>query len=164
MTRRPRLLAATVLAACAIGLGTVGADAAPSSFKVTLSGSASTNWTTTSWFSGGGTASRLGRVSNQGHADILGYATTCAGGFVNVNTETFTDLDDTGDTLTISSADVACPVGPGQFDGTGQWVVVGGTGRYTGASGGGSFAGFADFFAGTFSFTFVGTLEVPGAS
>ena len=91
----------------------------------------------------------MGRIVTVGHALVTGFDNTnCAGGVANTNVETLTAAN--GDTLTITSADVACPTGPGEYHGTGHWVVTGGTGRFSDARGDGSLDGISDFGAGTF--------------
>ena len=108
-------------------------------------------------FAGGGQATHMGRVATDGYAFITGPdETTCPGGLANVHVETLTAA--AGDTLTITSLDVACPVGPAQFDGTGHWTVTGGTGRFENANGAGTFDGTLDFAAGTFSITLKGAV------
>jgi hypothetical protein len=77
----------------------------------------------------------------------------------NVNTETLTAAD--GDTLTLTSDDVACPIGPGVFHGSGNWVVTGGTGRFSGATGHGTLAGQSDFNRGVFAFRVTGAISAP---
>lgn len=101
----------------------------------------------------------MGAITTQGQAVIEGPSDSCPGGIVNVNTEILTDND--GNTLTIVSEDVACPVAPGLLHGTGQWTVVAGTGRFSGATGSGSLDGYADFIVGTFDVTLSGTVRRP---
>lgn len=151
----------SVLALLAVGALLLGASPAAAAdsqvpFKVTFSGSAAISSPTTSTFVGTGHASHLGRITTSGRADITGLDGSCPGGVANVNTETLTAAN--GDTITISSQDVACPTGPGQYHGTGHWTVVGGTGRFAGATGAGSFDGHSDFIAGTFEATLTGSI------
>ena len=101
----------------------------------------------------------MGHITNVGTAVITGPDSSCPGGVANVNTETFTNNDD--DTLTIVSQDVACPEGPAKYHGTGNWTVTGGSGRFSGAAGQGSFDGHSDFSAGTFAVTLTGLLGLP---
>jgi hypothetical protein len=129
-------------------------------FKATFSGTAAFSSQTTTSFSGSGSATQLGHITTLGGAVITGSDSSCPGGVANVNTETFTDND--GDTLTITSQDVACPTGPGTYHGTGHWSVTGGTGRFAGAVGQGSFDGHSDFNAGTFQAAVTGALTLPG--
>jgi hypothetical protein len=110
-------------------------------------------------FNGTGISSHLGRGANQGIAVITGLDSSIPGGLDNVNTETFTAAN--GDTLTLTSQDVAVPVAPGVTHGTGQWKVTGGTGRFSNATGTGTLDGFADFNQGVFSFQLNGTISIP---
>jgi hypothetical protein len=110
-------------------------------------------------FTGKGTATYMGSVSTDGHADVTGIDNSkCVGGVANVNRETFADVN--GNSLTVTSQDVACLTGLGQFHGTGHWVVTGGTGLFRGATGQGWFDGHSDFVAGTFAATVSGTVAL----
>ena len=152
-------LAATLLGLGALALGTSAASAAGNQvpFKASFSGSAAITSQTTTSFAGTGIASHMGRIVSEGHADITGSDGSCPGGVANVNAETLVAAN--GDTLTITSQDVACPTGPGRYHGTGRWTVTGGTGRFDSASGQGTYGGNADFTAGTFTITLTGTLS-----
>jgi hypothetical protein len=152
-------------AAIVIAVGTllcpVSASAAthPLPFRATFSGTAQLTSPTSASFAGNGSATHLGRVTTVGNAVVTGLTNTiCPAGFANtnVNTETLTAAN--GDTLTIASDDEGCPTGPGQYHGTGHWTVTGGTGRFSGATGDGSFDGHSDFGAGTFAIDLTGTL------
>jgi hypothetical protein len=116
---------------------------------------------TTISFDGSGVATYMGHVTNLGAVVFTGPGSSCPGGIANVNTEVLTDNH--GDTLTISSLDVGCPIGPNQFRGTGRWTVTGGTGRYDGATGKGSAVGQADLTAGWFVMTLTGEVALPRA-
>jgi hypothetical protein len=134
---------------------------APVPFRASFSGTASFVDGNPA-FSGSGIATQLGAITTDGHVEITGVVDSpCANGVANINTEVLTAAD--GDTLTIVSDDVACPVDPGQprYHGTGSWHVTGGTGRFAGASGNGSFDGHSDFAAGTFDITLTGALTQP---
>jgi hypothetical protein len=148
MIKRLGQTAMAVVAAGSMALGAHGAAAAGGqmSFKATLSGTAMFTSQTTVSFSGSGRATRMGQVTNDDIIVITGSDSSCSGGIANTNTETLTDND--GDTVTITSQDVACPIGPGQYHGTGQWTVTGGTGRFSAASGQGTIEGYFDFGAG----------------
>ncbi len=137
-------------------------------FKASFSGAAAFTSPTTTGFWGIGTASHLGRITTTGQAQITCFppdgtstacdgGTGCPGGVPNINTETLAAAN--GDTLTIQSSDVACPTGPYQYHGSGQWMIVGGTGRFAGATGSGSFDGHSDFAAGTFDISLAGTID-----
>jgi hypothetical protein len=113
---------------------------------------------------GSGYATGMGHITNDGTAviDRTVHVLSCPGGLFNVNTEKFTDIESPhyGDTLTITSTDVACPIGPGpgKYHGHGEWKVTGGTGWFDGTTGEGTLDGDSDFNAGTFMFTATGTL------
>lgn len=158
MIKEIRISGATLLALGALALGTSPASAASSQvpFKATFSGSAQILDPTTSGFAGAGTATHMGTIATEGRAYISGSDGSCPGGVANLNAESLTAAN--GDLLTISSQDVACPTGPGQYHGTGHWTVTGGTGRFSTATGQGTYDGSADFNAGTFTIDLTGTL------
>jgi hypothetical protein len=160
ITKELRLSAATLLALGTLGLGAISASAANQQvpLKATFAGSAQRTSQTTVAFSGTGNATQMGRITTDGHVDITGSDSSCQGGVANVNVETLTGAN--GDKLTISSQDVACPTGPGQYHGTGKWTVTGGTGKFSDATGQGSFDGHSDFNAGTFTTTLTGALDL----
>ena len=128
-------------------------------FKIDLSGVSTITSPTSGDLQGSGNASHLGRATNTGHVEAHPElpSDTCPYGFTSYNTETFTAAN--GDQLSIRSTDVACPQGPGQFLGSGHWLVTGGTGRFSDALGWGTFNGFVDFTAQTFQISFTGTIR-----
>jgi hypothetical protein len=104
----------------------------------------------------------LGRSTNVNQITVSGPA-SCPGGFANINIETLTAAN--GDTLVLTGdRDQGCPTGPNAVHGTGDWTVTGGTGRFAGATGQGTFDGVADFNHGTFSFQLIGTISAPGGN
>ena len=162
-------VALTTVAALMLGASSVLAACHPVPFTATYSGSAAFASATPASFVGPGTATHLGRIATTGMSDFscgVGShcpVSNCPDGVPNVNTETLTAAN--GDTLTIVSTDVACPI-PGlnlAFHGTGHWVVTGGTGRFAGASGQGTLDGHSDFGAGTFQFTVTGSVSRPNS-
>jgi hypothetical protein len=152
--------AVMVFALGIVGLTTNTASAlgVPLPFHAKFSGTAALTSATVTSFSGKGDATYLGHVLTDGHAYISGSDSSCPGGVANLNVETLTAS--TGDTLTISSQDVACPTSPGIYRGSGHWTVTGGTGRYAHASGQGSYAGTANFNVGTFTITLNGSVAL----
>lgn len=74
----------------------------------------------------------------------------------DVLTETLTAAN--GDTLTIRCEQVLERIGPGVFRGTDTWAVVGGTGRFSGATGEGGGETFVDLAAGTFAKELTGSI------
>ena len=161
MTGRLGKVAVVIAATVPLMLGVRPAFAVtvPLPFTATYSGSAAFTSQSTVSFLGSGTATHMGRITNVGTIVLNGPDGSCPGGIANVNTEILTGPD--GDTLTITSQDVSCPIGPNQFDGTGQWTVTGGTGRFDGATGQGGATGGADFNAGTFTMSLTGTIRLP---
>lgn len=157
MTRKLRMLVAMLIALGIIGMGANSAPAAGVQvpFSASYSGTAATDLT----FSGTGTATHLGRIANNGYAVITGPSSSCLEGFANTNYQTLTAAN--GDSLTLTSSDEACPIGQGVYRGTGHYVVTGGTGRFSGATGQGTFDGRADFTQGVFTFQLTGTISAP---
>jgi hypothetical protein len=167
MTRKRLALVMLVMVVIVIALGAVGIRALPVSaagthevpFMGSYSGTAAVTSATTLTFSGTGIATLLGTGANEGQVVITGPDSSCPGGIANINYETLTAAN--GDTLMLTSYDVACPISPGVLHGTGHWVVTGGAGRFSGASGQGTIEGHADFNQGVFSFQLTGTISAP---
>ena len=164
MTRKRHMLVVMLIAMGTIGIGANSASAAAGHqvpFRASYSGTAAFTSATTALFTGTGIASHLGRSTNVNHITVTGPATSCSGGFANINVETLTAAN--GDTHVLTGDhDEACPTGPNAVHGTGDWTVTGGTGRFAGATGQGTFVGGADFNKGTFSFQLTGTISAPG--
>ena len=166
MTRKRGMLVVMLIAIGTIGIGANSASAAAGHqvpFKASYSGTAAFTSATTALLTGTGIASHLGRSTNVNHITVTGPATSCSGGFANVNRETLTAAN--GDQLMLKGPhDVGCPspTDPTVVHGTGAWTVAGGTGRFAGATGQGTFVGGADFNQGTFSFQLTGTISARG--
>ena len=100
---------------------------------------------------GAGKASHLGKVSYTAVGQITSATT-------DVLTETFTVAN--GDTLTILCNQVLEDLGGGVlFHGTDTWVVIGGTGRFSGATGSGTGATYVDLNVGRFTKELAGTIS-----
>jgi hypothetical protein len=165
MTWKRHLLVVMLVTIATIGIGVNSASAADTQvpFHASYSGTAAFTSATTALFTGTGVASHLGRSTNVNHITVSGPATSCPGGFANINVETLTAAN--GDTLVLTGDhDVGCPTVPGVVHGTGDWIVTGGTGQFAGATGQGTFVGGADFNKGTFSFQLSGTISAPGSN
>jgi hypothetical protein len=169
MTRKRHMLVVMLIAMGTIGIGANSASAAAGHqvpFRASYSGTAALfpgtgTSPTTALFTGTGIASHLGRSANVNNITVLPGPVSCPGGFANKNVETLTAAN--GDTLELTGLhDVGCPTRPGAVHGTGDWTVTGGTGRFAGATGQGTFDGGADFNQGTFSFQLTGTISAPG--
>ena len=166
MTRKRHMLVVMLTTIATIGIGANSASAAAVHqvpFRASYSGTAAFNSATgTALFTGTGIASYLGRSTNVNNITVSGLG-GCpgGGGFANKNVETLTAAN--GDTLMLTGPhDQGCPIGPNAIHGTGDWTVTGGTGRFAGATGQGTFDGGADFNQGTFSFQLTGTISAPG--
>jgi hypothetical protein len=168
MTWKRHMLVVMLMTIATIGIGGNSASAAAGHqvpFSASYSGTAAFTSPTTALLTGTGHASHLGRSTNVNHITVSGPGSpgSCPGGFANINVETLTAAN--GDTLVLTGPhDQACPTGPNAVHGTGDWNVTGGTGRFAGATGQGTFDGVADFNHGTFSFRLTGTISVPGSN
>ncbi len=87
----------------------------------------------------------------------LGPATSCADGFLAQIQDTLTAANRDQVNLVVNLE--ACPVGPGIYQGSGTYVVTGGTGRFVGATGGGAFSGIGNFNTGTVTCRLEGTIS-----
>lgn len=129
-TRRALFPALPVLALTCGGhsAGTAGAADAGVTIKVYVSGFASvgsTSFTVTAH----GKSSHLGNVAYYGSGQFTSPTS-------DVLTETLTAAD--GDTLTILCVQTLEDLGGGLLHGSDNWTVIGGTGRFAGATGTGT--------------------------
>ncbi len=150
--------AALVVGTLLAGSGPAQAAGAEVPFTAKLDGQiAFTSDTTVAW-SGTGTGLQLGSATGSGSIALTGPDDGCPGGIANVHTATLTAAS--GDTLTLTSADVACPVSPYEFHGSGHWTVTAGTGRFAGVTGSGSIIGHGNFATGVFTVSWTGSLTL----
>lgn len=161
--RTRRVLGGAATAAAVIvmmlgGSGPAGAVGAQVPFAASFQGHigfTDETMTAVAW-SGSGVATRLGRAAGAGNIVLTGRDdVTCPGGIANVHTATLTAAD--GDAVTLTSQDVSCPLGGGQFHGSGHWTVTGGTGRFASVTGSGSILGDANFATGAFNVSWTGS-------
>jgi hypothetical protein len=155
--RRLLPLAAMVALALA-GIGAQSASAKQSvpltsSVAGTLSGS-SPDFT----LHGTGQASHLGNVNSYDATVHITNVDPDTGRLTDTLTETLTAAN--GDTITILCQQVAYPVSPGSpvLEGSDTWTVIGGTGRFSNASGSGTGHTHADLGAGTFTKDMTGNI------
>jgi hypothetical protein len=129
-------------------------------FKGQFSGSLSFAGPSTILLNGSGTASKLGNSTNASTVEVVGPA-ACANGFRVHSVETLTAAD--GDELTWTVDGDACPTDATLtvFRISGPYTVVGGTGRFAGATGSGTIECLGDFANGRFAFTVTGTVSQP---
>jgi hypothetical protein len=166
-------------------IGTAAATAAVTALVVGVGAPAASATTATTqlpfkaFYSGSFTPTSTGfSVSGTGHATELGASSDLGivvmqpqpnpacptTGFVVTNDEILTAAN--GDELTLTILDRPCPVAgePGIYDGVSTYHVTGGTGRFSGATGQGTFDGRGDFNDPdhlTFTYTFDGTVSAP---
>ena len=130
------------------------ADNAGVPFNATFSGAAFFLSESKVMFQGVGQATHMGFSANTG--DLSLFPPNAQGCIPNVNIETLTAAN--GDQLVLVMEDIACPVAPGIFQGTGAWHVVSGTGRFADATGTGTVVGGANFNLGVFEITMTGAI------
>jgi hypothetical protein len=151
-----------LLSAVAVGLlglsGMGPADAAPKPpVLAVVAGSLSPTSASTFDLAGIALSSRLGASSYEGHVQITS-ANSDMSEITDTLTETFTAPN--GDTLTIHCEQKAVATGPGVYHGTDQWTVIGGTGRFAGATGSGKGDTYVDLTNGTFTKTLLGSITM----
>jgi hypothetical protein len=155
------LVAAILVTPGVIGIGATSVYAADTQvpFRGSLSGTVAFGSGGFPVFSGTGFFTLMGLVSNEGYVVFTTASANCAGGVPNDNYETLIAAN--GDSLTIVSHDVACPIAPNLYHGSGEWVVLGGTGRFSDATGKGTLDGYSDFNQSAFSIQLNGTISAP---
>ena len=102
---------------------------------------------------GAGGATHLGPVAYEAAATITGLLPD---GLTDTLVETLTARD--GSSVTIFCSQVATEISPGVFHGVDTWTVVGGTGRFSGATGSGSGQTDVDLNTGVFNKAISGTI------
>ena len=125
-------------------------------FKASFSGAVAVTGPTSAVLNGSGMASHLGNTAYTGNVSDI---TPTASGFTDVLVETLTAAN--GDTITILCNQVAVQESPGVFVGTDEWTVIGGTGRFEGATGQGTGVTHIDLNNGTFDKQLTGTISAP---
>ena len=152
---RSRLAAAAAVAALLTLLSAMPAFAAPpSSVTVVVDGTVAPTGATAFELEGVGVGSRIGAFTYHGDVEITGVTAT---GLTTTLIETL-NLGN-GDTVTILCLQEAVEAGPGLFVGSDTWTVIGGTGRYSNATGSGTGTTNVDLNAGTFIKVLNGTIN-----
>jgi len=128
-------------------------------FNGSVSGTVALTGPTTADLSGSGTSEYLGLTPYAGKVSDIASTDT---GMTNVLVETLTAAN--GDTLTLRCEQVALQKDPGIFDATDQWTVIGGTGRFSDASGSGTGVTHIDLNNNTFSKQLTGTISAPSSN
>ena len=154
------LTVAMLIALVTAGTGTSLAYASSSPVQVpfmgSISGTVAFTGETTAALSASGVATYLGFTTYAGNVSDITPTPT---GLTNVLVETLTAAN--GDTLTFFCTEVAVEISPGVFQATDQWVVIGGTGRFEGATGQGTADTHVDLNNGTFTKQLTGTISAP---
>lgn len=154
---------AMLIALVSAGAGTNLAFASSSQvqvpFKGTISGTVIITSQTTAVLSGSGGATYLGLTAYAGNVSDISQTST---GLTNVLVETLTAAN--GDTLTFLCTEVAVETSQGVFQGTDQWVVIGGTGGFEGVVGQGTANTQIDLNNGTFTKQLTGTISAPNGN
>ena len=156
---------AAILALALAGLGASPASAKPAAPKPAVPFTASVAGTLTPTgpgafaLAGTGKASQLGKVKSYSATVQITGGDVVNGPFTDTLTETLTAAN--GDTITILCDQVANPVSPGSpvVEGNDTWTVIGGTGRFSNASGSGTGHTHTDLDAGTFTKSMSGTIS-----
>jgi hypothetical protein len=128
-------------------------------FQGSISGTVAFTGPTTAVLSASGNATYLGLTAYTGDVSDITPTPT---GLTNVLVETLTAAN--GDTLTFLCSEVAIETSPGVFQATDQWVVIGGTGRFAGATGQGTADTHVDLNNGTFTKQLTGTISAPNGN
>jgi hypothetical protein len=150
--RRCRLL--PVIGMLALGLaGTVATPAGaaanqPVPFSSSISGTLSPTGPTTLALAGTGNASHLGNVKSYQANVVITSGVVGVTDVTDTLTETLASAN--GDTLTLLCQQTAT-LNSGVYHGTDQWTVIGGTGRFSNATGSGT--GDTYVYLGTSTFT-----------
>lgn len=151
------MIVALVISGAGASPAYAGSNQVP--FKASFSGTVTITGPTTAILDGAGKATHLGKTVYEGDvSDITPNET----GITDVLVETLTAAN--GDTLTILCIQEAEEISPGVFEGTDQWTVIGGTGRFEGATGQGTGVTRVDLNNHTFSKELSGTISAPSGN
>ncbi len=150
-------LALLTVAVSGLAVNPASAASPTTPFSASTEGTVAATGETSFALAGSGKAIHLGQVSYQGDVQVTSVDPE-TGVITDVLTETLTAAN--GDTLTLLCTQVATPVAPGVYLGSDQWTVIGGTGRFSGATGSGTGETHVDLNAGTFSKASTGTLTI----
>lgn len=159
VTRRRMLSLMTLALSAFVALGAMPAMAAPPS-KVTVVAAGEIQPTGNPLvfeLEGFAVGTRVGAMRYDGLVQITDIDEE-TGVITDTLTETFTAPN--GDTLTILCIQVATPVADGVYEGVDTWTVIGGTGKYAGATGSGTGTTQVDLNNLTFGKQLTGVISV----
>jgi len=153
--RQLPLVAILALALVVMGANAASAAAPSVPFKDRVSGTLA-GGPTTFTLAGTGNASHLGKISYAGDV-LITSGTVGTTDITDILTETLTAAN--GDTLTLLCNQTATLSG-GVYHGTDSWTVIGGTGRFSGATGSGTGETYVYLSSLTFTKTSTGAITV----
>jgi len=151
------LLIAMQVSGISIGPAYAASNQVP--FTASFSGAVTSTGPTSAALSGSGIAEQLGLTAYAGNVSDIASTNI---GFTDVLVETLTAAN--GDTITILCNQVAVQQASGVFQGSDEWTVIGGTGRFASASGSGTGVTHIDLNNGTFSKQLTGTISAPNGN
>ena len=148
------LVAILALGFTGIGMSSAGAATPSLPFAALVSGSVSGPSASGAFsLTAKGIATELGTVTYTGTGQVTGNVN---GVLTDTLKETMTATN--GDSLTLQCQQTANPIRPGVYDAKDRWTVIGGTGRFSHASGSGTGATLIDLNAHTFVKAAIGTI------
>jgi len=155
------VIAALLIAMLVSGMNISAVQAASDQvpFNASFSGTAAFTGPTSAALNGSGISAFLGLTA---YAASVSEITPTDIGLTDVLVETLTAAN--GDTITILCKQVAIQQASGVFQGSDEWTVIGGTGRFAGASGSGTGITHVDLNNGTFSKQLTGIISAPSGN
>ncbi len=150
-----------VVAGLMLSITMIGADSASAAepsvpFKASVAGTLAPTSATTFELAGSGLASHLGDLQSYDASVTITGVDPATGVITDTLVETLTAAN--GDTITILCQQTATPVSPGVYVGSDEWTVIGGTGRFGGATGSGDGETHVDLNLGTFTKDLAGSI------
>lgn len=125
-------------------------------FKASFAGTAGFTGPTTGEYNGSGKSTLLGKAQVHGDIQVAGVP-GCAGGFTADHNDVITTAKE--DQLYLQVHEDACPTAPGAFHCIGTYMITGGIGEFSQATGNGTFDGDVDFASQKFQLTYSGTFS-----
>ena len=142
-----------VVAASGVAVRSASAAQTADPLKASVSGTVSLTGPSTFTLAGTVKANHIGSMRNYQATGVFTGPTT------DTLTETITAAN--GDTLTILCDQVLEQISPGVFRGMDTWTVIGGTGRFSNATGSGTGETNVDLNTGTFTKQLIGVITIP---
>jgi len=154
------LTAIVTMGMVGIGMGTAYAAKPATPLKAAIAGTVAPGPTAGTFeLAGTAVSPMLGVADYRGEVTITGVDPD-TGTITDVLIETFTTAG--GDTITLRCDQTAVPLSDGVYQGTDTWTVIGGTGKYAGATGSGTGTTYVDLNQGTFAKVLTGRVGTSG--